>query len=436
MKLPINFSDNRSVYSWAMYDWANSAFATTIMAAVLPVFYAKVAAGNLEPNIASSYWGYTNTIAMLVVALLAPVLGAIADFRRSKIRFLTYFMLLGSLFSAMLFLVQSGGWLMASVFYVIGRIGFSGSNIFYDSLLPHLARKDDIDRISTFGYSLGYLGGGILLAINFVMILSPEVFGIPDTATGTRLSFVTVGIWWLVFSFPLLKNIPEPGIGKTSVSRVNAISAGFRNLLNTFRHLRTFRHAFLFLLAFWFYNDGIGTIIVMAVIFGAEIGIGQEHLFGAILAVQFIGVPFTVLFGKLAAKITAKRAVYLGLIIYTLISIGGYFMQNALHFWLLAIVVGMVQGGTQALSRSLFALMTPQSKSAEFFGFFDVSQKFSGIIGPALFGLVGQWTGSSRLSIIALIVFFIGGMFMLEKVRLPEGIEAAREADAQANLNQ
>ncbi len=436
MKLPINFSDNRSVYSWAMYDWANSAFATTIMAAVLPVFYAKVAAGNLEPNIASSYWGYTNTIAMLVVALLAPVLGAIADFRRSKIRFLTYFMLLGSLFSAMLFLVQSGGWLMASVFYVIGRIGFSGSNIFYDSLLPHLARKDDIDRISTFGYSLGYLGGGILLAINFVMILSPEVFGIPDAATGTRLSFVTVGIWWLVFSFPLLKNIPEPGIGKTSVSRVNAISAGFRNLLNTFRHLRTFRHAFLFLLAFWFYNDGIGTIIVMAVIFGAEIGIGQEHLFGAILAVQFIGVPFTVLFGKLAAKITAKRAVYLGLIIYTLISIGGYFMQNALHFWLLAIVVGMVQGGTQALSRSLFALMTPQSKSAEFFGFFDVSQKFSGIIGPALFGLVGQWTGSSRLSIIALIVFFIGGMFMLEKVRLPEGIEAAREADAQANLNQ
>jgi len=432
LKLPVHFNDNRAVYSWAMYDWANSAFATTIMAAVLPVFYSKVAAVNLSAQTASSFWGYTNTISMLLIALLAPVLGAVADYRRSKIKFLTWFLMLGALFTGLLYFIESGAWLLASVFYILARIGFSGSNIFYDSLLPYLAQKDDINRISTFGYALGYLGGGLLLVINFIMIIKPEFLGIADPLSGTRLSFVSVAFWWLVFSIPLLKNVKEPVLSTSKIIGKNALRSGFSNLTDTFRQIRKFRETFLFLIAFWLYNDGIGTIIVMAVIFGAEIGIGQIHLYGAILAVQFIGIPFTLLFGRLAIRITAKRAIYLGLIIYTIISIFGYFMQNALHFWLLAITVGMVQGGTQALSRSLFAEMTPQSRSAEFFGFFDVSQKFSGMIGPALFGLVGQWMHSSRLGIIALVIFFIGGMFILEKVRLPEGIRAARQADLEA----
>jgi UMF1 family MFS transporter len=430
MKKLFTFSDNRSVYSWAFYDWANSAFATTIIAAVLPTYYGTVAAANLPSHIASSYWAYSTTIAMAFLAITAPLLGTIADYRRSKMKFLAGFALLGIVFSALLYFVNEGDWLMASIFYILARMGWSSANVFYDSLLPHIAEENEIDQISTLGYAAGYLGGAILLVLNIGMILSPHTFGLDNALLGSRLSFVTVAVWWALFSIPILKNVPEPYTKKIPPTDRHIVGVAFSRLKETIKDLKKYKQAFLFLIAFWFYNDGIGTIIVMAVMFGTEIGIGQEHLIGAILAVQIIGVPCTIIFGKLAAKWTVKRAIYLGLIVYSLISIGGYFMQNALHFWLLAIAVGMVQGGTQALSRSLFGLMTPKNKSAEFFGLFDVSQKFSGILGPALFGIVGTITGSSRLSIIALIVFFVGGMFMLEKVRLDEGIAAAKQADA------
>jgi UMF1 family MFS transporter len=429
MKKLFNFTNNKYVYSWALYDWGNSAFATTVIAAVLPTYYGTVAAANLSPNIATSYWGYSTTIAMLLLVFFAPFLGTLADYKQAKLKFLLGSVIVGVSFTAMLFFVTEGDWLMASVFYILGRIGWSGANIFYDSLLPHISADNEIDQVSTLGYAAGYLGGGLLLSLNLVMILSPQTFGIPDTQMGTRLSFITVACWWALFSIPLLKNVPEPQTQIKSQNKGNSFVVAFKRLAQTFKEIRKFRQAFLFLIAFWFYNDGIGTIIVMAVMFGTEIGIGQEHLIGAILAVQLIGVPFTILFGKLAIKMTVKRAIYLGLIVYTLISIGGYFMESALHFWILAIAVGMVQGGTQALSRSLFGLMTPKKKSAEFFGFFDVAQKFSGILGPALFGIIGQLTGSSRLSIITLIIFFIGGMYMLEKIKLEEGIEVARSAD-------
>ncbi len=421
-----SFNDRRKVFSWALYDWANSAFATVIMAAVLPVYYSKVAAAGLPPTVASSYWGYTNTAAMLSVALLAPVLGAIADARQTKTRFLSFFVFGGALMTCGLFWITENMWLAASLLYIGARIGFAGANIFYDSMLPQLGERNNIDRVSTLGYACGYLGGGLILALDLMMIMSPEKFGLAGTTQATRVSFLTVAVWWIIFTIPYLMNFPDQ---KTRVPGGSALKIGYGRLRETFRHIRQFRQVFLFLMAFWFYNDGIGTIIVMAVIFGAEIGIGQEHLIGAILAVQFTGIPFTILFGKLAKRITAKRAVYLGLIVYTIIAVGAYFMRTALHFWMLAIGVGMVQGGTQALSRSLFGKMTPKKKAAEFFGFFDVSQKFSGILGPALFGLVGQLTGSSRLSIVALVVFFLGGMYLLEKVRLPEGIEAAQAYD-------
>jgi UMF1 family MFS transporter len=412
----------KSIFSWLLYDWANSAFATTIMAAVLPIYYSKVAASTLAPHLATSYWGYTNTVSMLIVSLSAPVLGALADYRRAKLKFLGAFALLGILFSGLLFLVQTGDWLMASCFYILGYIGFSSANIFYDSLLPSLTGYDSVDRISALGYATGYLGGGILLAVNIAMILSPEWFHISSSEMGSRISFLSVAGWWLLFMIPLFIYIREP----VAANEKKTLGNPFKDVLKTVKELRKYRDAFLFLIAFWLYNDGIGTIIKMAVIFGSEIGIGVNHLIGAILAVQFIGVPFTILFGKVAKKITAKRAIYLGLIIYTCIAIGGYFMRSAVHFWILAIAVSMVQGGTQALSRSLFAVMVPRAKSAEFFGFFDVSQKFSGIVGPALFGFVGYLTGSSRLGIVALIVFFIGGMYLLEKVRLREGMHAAK----------
>ncbi|MGQ9693383.1 MAG: MFS transporter [Thermodesulfobacteriota bacterium] len=413
------------IISWCLYDWANSAFATTIMAAVLPVFYSSVAAANLFKTTASSYWGYTNTIAMLLVAFLAPLLGAMADHGGFKKKFLAAFALLGIVSTACLFFVEKGEWFLASFLYILGMLGFSGGNNFYDSLLPHVAGEEEIDRISALGYALGYLGGGLLLALNLAMIMKPGFFGIPDAEWAARYSFLTVGIWWGLFSIPLMRNVAEPLVVSIPGESPQIFKASFQRLSLTFHNLRQYKEAFKFLVAFWLYNDGIGTIISMAVIFGAEINIPQEHLIGAILAVQFVGIPFSILFGHLARVMGAKRAIFLGLGVYTVISIGGYFIQTALHFWILAIMVGFVQGGTQALSRSLFGAMIPKSRSAEFFSFYDVSSKFAGIIGPFVFGLVGQLTGSSRLSVVALIVFFIGGGLVLAMVNEKEGKKTA-----------
>lgn len=413
------------IISWCLYDWANSAFATTIMAAVLPVFYSSVAGANLSKTTASSYWGYTNTIAMLLVAFSAPLLGAMADHGGIKKKFLAAFALLGIVATACLFFVEKGEWLLASFLYILGMLGFSGGNNFYDSLLPHVAKEEEMDRISSLGYALGYLGGGLLLAFNLLMIMKPAFFGIADAEWAARYSFISVGIWWGLFSIPLMKNVPEPPVVSIPGESSQIFKAGLQRLSSTFHNLRKYKEAFKFLVAFWLYNDGIGTIISMAVIFGAEINIPQEHLIGAILAVQFVGIPFSILFGYLAKLIGTKRAIFLGLGVYTIISIGGYFIQTALHFWILAIMVGFVQGGTQALSRSLFGAMIPKSRSAEFFSFYDVSSKFAGIIGPFVFGLVGQLTGSSRLSVVALVIFFIGGGLILATVNEKEGKKSA-----------
>lgn len=420
-----SISEKKIIVSWAFYDWANSAFATTIMAAVLPVYFSTVAAAELDPTIASSYWGYANTAAMILIAFMAPILGAIADHRNRKKSSLIVFLGIGVVSTGLLYFSQAGLWLATLILYVFGRIGYSGANLFYDSLLPGISKNDELDQVSTLGYAMGYVGGGLLLAVNLLMILKYDLFGIADSETGTRLSFFTVSVWWLVFSIPLIKNVPEPQIKGMTEGGPNAIKAGFARLQKTFRDIKKFKQAFLFLISFFLYNDGIGTIIVMAVIFGAEIGIAQEHLIGAILMVQFVGIPFTLLFGKLASKLSAKTAIYIGLFSYMLISAGGYFLQTPLHFWLLAIFVGMVQGGTQALSRSVFASMIPKTKAAEFFGFFDISQKFSGILGPAIFGIVAQLFASSRFSIVALVIFFISGIAVLSKVNIREGIEVA-----------
>lgn len=409
------------IVSWCLYDWANSAFATTIMAAVLPVFYSSVAAAELSKTTASSYWGYTNTIAMLIVAFTAPVLGALADHSGMKKKFLAAFAALGILSTAGLIDVSRGDWLLASSLYILGMVGFSGGNNFYDSLLPHVAGDQEIDRISSWGYATGYLGGGILLVFNLAMILKPQFFGLPNAEWGTRYSFLTVSIWWALFTIPLLKNVSEPPVVPIAGESANPLRASLQRLSLTFHNIRRHREAFKFLMAFWLYNDGIGTIISMAVIFGAEIHIAQEHLIGSILAVQGVGAPFSVLFGKIAGRIGAKNAILAGLVIYTGIAIGGYFIQTALHFWILAIFVGFVQGGTQALSRSLFGTLIPKSRSAEFYSFYDVSSKFAGIIGPAVFGIVGQMAGSSRLSIVSLIVFFVVGGLILLTVDVNKG---------------
>lgn len=429
------------INSWAMYDWANSAFATTIMAAVLPIYYSAIASPAISKTQATSYWGYTNSLALLLIALLSPILGAMADYRGHKKRFLTIFALIGITGTSLMFFLTTGEWLQASILFIIGNIGFAGANIFYDSLLPHIAKKDDIDQISTRGYAMGYLGGGILLAINLGMIMLPDfapgLIGNMDpgefTALMTRISLASVGLWWLIFTIPLWRNIKEPPrqIFQGELD-TNPFRAGFTRLADTFKEIRKYSELFKFLLAFWLYNDGIGTIIKMATIYGNEIGIGQTDLIGALLMVQFVGIPFSFAFGWLAKKIGTKNCIYLSLGVYTLISIGGYFMSNALHFWLLGFSVALVQGGSQALSRSLYGRMVPKAQSAEFFSFFSVSGKFAGIFGPFLFGLVSQLFGNSRLGIVSLIVFFISGSLLLTRVDEEKGIQVAKQADALA----
>ncbi|WP_188456581.1 MFS transporter [Virgibacillus oceani] len=415
----------KTVFSWMLYDFGNSAFATVIMAAVLPIFYSNVAAANLDDTVATSYWGYSQSIAVLIVAVLAPFLGAISDFSAAKKKFLRFFAFMGIIASILLAFVGEGDYLFASLLVIIGTIGFSSANIFYDAFLPEIAAEKDIDKISSNGFAFGYIGGGILLAIDILLILKYDMFGIPNSTAASQISFATVGVWWLIFSLPLLKNIKEEK--RVRQKRDNSyIKIGYTRVSATFKELRQYKQLLIFLLAFWMYNDGISTIIKMATIYGTEIGLEQNSLIVALLITQFVGIPCTFFFGWLAKKITAKKALTISLYVYVGIVILGYFMTTATHFYLLAICVGFVQGGAQSLSRSIYGRMVPANKHAEFFGFYGISSKFAAIFGPFLFGLVGQLTGSSRLGIISLVIFFIIGIILLRFVNIEKGMADAR----------
>jgi len=423
----------RIINAWCMYDWANSAFATTVMAAMFPPFYRAlaIAAGKAESD-ATAMWGYTTSIALLLIALIAPVLGAIADHTGGKKWYIAFFAALGIVATAAFVFIGTDTWLLASILYILGNIGFAGANIFYESLLPHIAKKNDIDQISAKGYALGYVGGGILLVINVLWFMKPQLFFMPDRQFALRASFFSVAVWWAIFSVPLFRHVPEPSVVRREALAINPVQAGFARLATTFREIRRYKQLMLFLVAFWIYNDGIGTIIKMATAYGDEIGIGMTDMIIALIITQFVGIPFSFLFGTLAKRLGTKRSIMLALGVYVLVCIGGYFMSVALHFYILAFMVGLVQGGSQALSRSLYGAMVPKAKSAEFFGFFSTSSKFAGIAGPLLFGLVAQLAGQSRLSIIALIVFFIVGGALLLLVDEEEGIRIARAEDAAA----
>ena len=433
--------DRPELRAWAMYDWAVSAVQTTIMVAVFPIFYIQVAGAGVGEPTANQYWATSNSIAIAIVALLSPVLGAVADYAAAKKRLLAAFMGIGVLATAGMFFVDRGQLTLASALFVLAAISAAGTTVFYEALLPHIASESETDRVSTAGYAIGYIGGGVLLALNLLWILKPGMFGLPSgpglsgsqATLPTRLAFLSVAVWWLLFSIPLFRRVPEPPRRLEADEDVgrNAVRMAFTRLVETFHELRGYRQAFLMLLAFLIYNDGISTIQKMATAYGTELGIARGSLIAAILIVQFVGVPATFAFGALAAKMSAKRAVLLGLAVYCGISILGYFMRTATHFFILAGMVGLVQGGTQALSRSLFANMIPRHKSGEFFGFYSVFNKFAGIFGPLLFaGTIGA-TGSSRNAILSVILFFVAGAVVLSFVNVEEGERAARAAEAQ-----
>ena len=419
----------RAVTAWWLYDWANSAFAATVMAAMYPPFFRQtVLAAGLAEHEATAYWGYTTAAALLLVAVAAPVLGAAADISGSKKRFLAGLATMGIAFTLLFWTIGEGQWQWAALLFVGANIGFAGSIVFYESLLPFVAQGRNVDRISTYGYALGYLGGGILLVLNALWVTHPEWFGLPDVATAVKASFLSVAVWWTLFTIPLLRRVPEPPAAGARFS----LPSGFRRLRKTFGEIRRYRQLLLFLVAYWIYNDGIGTIIKMATAFGSEIGIGMADLVGALVLTQFIGVPCSILFGRLAGRIGARPALLGGLGVYVAICVGGFFLTTAWHFYVLAGAVGMVQGGTQALSRSLFSTMVPRHQAGEFFGFYATSSKFAGIAGPLIFALLSQAFGQSRLSILALVVFFIVGGFLLSRVDLEAGVAAARRAEAEA----
>ncbi|MFD1017724.1 MFS transporter [Thalassobacillus hwangdonensis] len=416
----------KPVLSWVFYDFGNSAFATTMMAAVLPIFYYDVAASGLEESLATSYWGYSQSIAVLIVAILSPILGAISDYSAAKKKFLMFFAFMGVIASVLMAFVGEGDYLLASILMIVGTIGFSGGNVFYDAFLPEVADKKSIDKVSAWGFAFGYIGGGLLLAVNLLMIMKPGLFGFPNTLVATQAAFVTVGVWWLVFSIPLFKNIVEEKKVQPKRDR-SYMSIGFQRVGSTFKEIKQYKQLLLFLIAFWLFNDGISTIIKMATIYGREIGIDSNDLIAALLITQFVGIPCTFFFGWLAGKITPKKTLSITLIIYMMIVTLGYFMTSSLHFYLLALCVGFVQGGAQSLSRSIFGRMVPDDRHAEFYGFYGISSKFAAIFGPFVFGIVGQLTGSSRYGIFSLIIFFIVGFILLQKVNVTKGEEEARQ---------
>jgi UMF1 family MFS transporter len=418
--------------AWAMYDWANSAFMVTVVTAVFPIYFSSVAAADLDPATASFRFALTTTVALAFVAVLAPVLGAVADYAGIKKKMLAACVGLGVVATGCMFFIQRGDWVLAALLFAFANIGVTSSLVFADSLLPHIARPDEMDRVSTAGYALGYLGGGLLLLVNLAWIQRPELFGLSGAALASRLSFLSVAVWWAGFSIPLFRKVPEPARTLAADERAgeSAIRASLVRLRETLRELRGYRQASVMLLAFLIYNDGIGTIIRMATTFGTEIGLEQGDLIAAVVLVQFVGVPFAFAFGQLAARIGAKRAIFLSLAVYTVISGLAYGMTTATEFYVLALLVGMVQGGSQALSRSLFASMVPRHKSAEFFGFFGVFEKFAGILGPGVFAVMILATGSSRGAILSIITFFVAGGLLLSRVDVEEGRRAARRAEA------
>ena len=412
--------NKQAVWSWAFYDWANSAYSTTVMAGFFPLFFKEYWADPNNPTQSTFYLGMANSIASIVVAALAPLLGSVADQGSTKKKFLILFAFLGVIMTGGLWMVAQGNWQMAVFFYVLATIGFASGNVFYDALLPGLASEERVDVVSSLGFGLGYLGGGLLFLVNVFMYLKPEIFGIPDGATAIKLSFLSVAVWWAVFTIPLILFVPEPKNYDTVYFK-NAVRMGWIQLVQTFKEIRNMKVVGTFLLAYWFYIDGVDTIIRMAVDYGMSLNFPGESLIIALLIVQFVAFPAALIYGWLASKIGTKTAIMVGIIAYSFITLLGYFMTEAWHFYVLAILIGLFMGGIQALSRSLYTRIIPPAKSAEFFGFYNMLGKFAAIIGPALMGTIALATGSARLGILSILLLFILGAFFLNKVDIEEG---------------
>jgi UMF1 family MFS transporter len=419
----------RPVVGWALYDWANSAFATTVMAGFFPVFFKQYWNAGVAATESTFRLGMTSGIASLVVALLAPVLGAIADRGGARLRLMMVFTVLGAVATIALALVPQGQWWPAALLFLVASLGFWGGIVFNDSLLLHVAEPGEYDLVSGYGYSLGYLGGGLLFALNVLVTLKPHWFGLADASAAVRWAFVSVGVWWILFSLPCALWVRERRDRRQRLSAREAVRAGFRELGGTLHEIARYRPLLWFLGAYILYIDGVNTIIKMAVDYGLSLGFEQSHLIKALLLTQFVAFPAALAFGWLGGKIGARRGIFIALAVYLAATCYAYFLKDARDFYFLAVVVGLVQGGIQSLSRSYYGRLVPEGKSSEFFGFYNMMGKASAVLGPALVGIVAAVTGDSRLSILSIVLLFIGGGLLLIVTARSERRTAVRRVD-------
>ncbi len=426
----------KTIWSWAMYDWANSAFATTVMAGFFPIFFSQYWSAGVSNIDTTARLGFANSIASLVVAILAPFLGAIADKGSAKKKFLFTFAFIGIVMTGGLFMVHQGDWQLAAFMYVVATIGFSGGNIFYDSLLPSIASEKKVDHVSSLGFAMGYIGGGLLFLINVMMYLKPEMFGIVDGTVAIKISFLSVAVWWALFSIPIFLVVKEPKTETESLGVFQTIKAGWLQLLTTFKEIQHLKVVGTFLLAYWFYIDGVDTIIRMAVIIGTALEFPSSALIVALLIVQFVAFGGSLLYGLLAKKIGAKQSLFVGIIAYAVITLIGFFMNQVWHFYALAVAVGLFQGGIQAISRSLYSRIIPANKSAEFYGFFNLLGKFAAVIGPSMMAVVALIARNAsdvtigsmqlenmgvRYGVLSILLLFLVGGLLLRRVDIKEG---------------
>lgn len=407
--------------SWALYDWANSAYTIVIVTAILPLYFKSAATeAGIAASTSTAYWGYANSFSTLIVALLAPILGTIADFKGFKKRFFTFFSVLGIAFTLLLAVVPADQWLILLIVFVLTSIGFAGSNVFYDAFLVDVTTEERMNRISASGFAYGYIGSTIPFVISIAIIVLAQTGTIPLSVTvASQIAFVITALWWGIFTIPMLKNVEQ----KYYVERVpNPVKASFRKLLVTFKNIKVYRPLFLFLLAYFFYIDGVNTIIKMSTAYGSDLGIDSTTLLIVLFVTQVVAAPFTVLFGKLGTKYGDKQLIMVGICIYIFICCYAFFLDSALDFWILAMFVGMAQGGIQSLSRSYFGKLVPKESSNEFFGFYNIFGKFAAVAGPLLLGVTTHITGKTNYGVFTLVILFIVGAIIL--LRVPNTTEA------------
>ncbi|WP_416828965.1 MFS transporter [Ectobacillus polymachus] len=414
--------------SWIFYDWANSAYSLIITTAVFPIYF-KAAANNagLASATSTAYWGYANSLATFLISLLAPILGTIADYKDFKKRFFTFFFALGIIFTAMLAIVPHNQWLLLLICYMLTVVGFAGANIFYDAFLIDVTTDERMNRTSTRGYAYGYIGSTIPFIIAIAIIILAQNNILPLSATvASQIAFSITALWWGLFTIPLLRNVTQ---NYYIEHEPNPIGNSFKRLFQAFLNIKKHRIVFLFLLSYFFYIDGVDTIITMSTAYGTDLGISSTNLLIILFVTQIVAAPFSLLYGKLAEKFSGRTMLLVGIVMYVIICTYAYFLKTTLDFWILAMLVASSQGGIQALSRSYFARIVPRESANEFFGFYNIFGKFAAIMGPFLVGVTAQATGKTNAGVLSIVILFIIGGVILTKVPKQKEITSATNAE-------